>query len=96
MPLLAGITKQFVLGFLHFLLRYTSIKILVFFRRAKSEMMPQNPDVSLNVDHIGGLRMAVSTFAGVESRFGLVLPKFEYKTTPSTTSRPTPALTKAS
>ncbi|XP_072019919.1 electrogenic aspartate/glutamate antiporter SLC25A13, mitochondrial-like [Amphiura filiformis] len=30
----------------------------------------------INPDHIGGLRLAVATFAGVESKFGLFLPKF--------------------
>lgn len=30
----------------------------------------------VNPDHIGGLRLAVATFAGVETKFGLFLPKF--------------------
>ncbi|XP_071826693.1 electrogenic aspartate/glutamate antiporter SLC25A13, mitochondrial-like isoform X1 [Apostichopus japonicus] len=30
----------------------------------------------INPDHIGGLRLAVATFAGVETKFGLFLPKF--------------------
>ncbi|XP_022087095.1 calcium-binding mitochondrial carrier protein Aralar1-like [Acanthaster planci] len=30
----------------------------------------------VNPDHIGGLRLAVATFSGVESKFGLFLPKF--------------------
>ncbi|XP_038046015.1 calcium-binding mitochondrial carrier protein Aralar1-like [Patiria miniata] len=30
----------------------------------------------VNPDHIGGLRLAVATFSGVETKFGLFLPKF--------------------
>ncbi|XP_033114725.1 calcium-binding mitochondrial carrier protein Aralar1-like [Anneissia japonica] len=30
----------------------------------------------VNPEHIGGLRLAVATFTGVESKFGLFLPKF--------------------
>ncbi|KAG9355457.1 hypothetical protein JZ751_000295 [Albula glossodonta] len=29
-----------------------------------------------NPDHIGGFRLAVATFAGIESKFGLHLPRF--------------------
>lgn len=32
---------------------------------------------SMNPDHIGGYRLAGATFAGIESKFGLLLPKFE-------------------
>ena len=35
------------------------------------EMLPSNPD------HIGGYRLALSTFEGVEAKFGLCLPKFK-------------------
>uniref|UniRef100_A0A669EPJ0 Solute carrier family 25 member 12 n=1 Tax=Oreochromis niloticus TaxID=8128 RepID=A0A669EPJ0_ORENI len=31
----------------------------------------------INVDHIGGYRLAAATFAGVENKFGLHLPKFK-------------------
>ncbi|RWS05155.1 Calcium-binding mitochondrial carrier protein Aralar1-like protein [Dinothrombium tinctorium] len=36
-----------------------------------SEMVSQNPD------HIGGYKLALSTFQGMESKFGLFLPKFK-------------------
>ncbi|EDO42462.1 predicted protein [Nematostella vectensis] len=42
----------------------------------KSDLRPSNPDLSLNPDHIGGMRVAVATFAGIETKFGLCLPKF--------------------
>ncbi|XP_065665065.1 electrogenic aspartate/glutamate antiporter SLC25A13, mitochondrial isoform X2 [Hydra vulgaris] len=42
----------------------------------KTEVTPENPEVSLHPEHIGGLRLAVSTFSGIETRFGLMLPKF--------------------
>lgn len=31
----------------------------------------------INSDHIGGYRLAAATFAGVENKFGLHLPKFK-------------------
>ncbi|XP_005095774.2 calcium-binding mitochondrial carrier protein Aralar2 [Aplysia californica] len=33
--------------------------------------------LSRNPDHIGGYRMALATFDGIESKFGLMLPKFK-------------------
>ncbi|XP_017550578.1 calcium-binding mitochondrial carrier protein Aralar2 [Pygocentrus nattereri] len=35
-----------------------------------------------NSDHIGGYRLAVATFAGIESKFGLHLPRFQVTATP--------------
>ncbi|KAL7829555.1 hypothetical protein AOLI_G00304400 [Acnodon oligacanthus] len=35
-----------------------------------------------NPDHIGGYRLAVATFAGIESKFGLHLPRFQVTATP--------------
>ncbi|MEE6522474.1 hypothetical protein FKM82_021035 [Ascaphus truei] len=35
-----------------------------------SDLPPANPD------HIGGYRLATATFAGIENKFGLYLPKF--------------------
>ena len=32
---------------------------------------------SMNPDHIGGYRLALATFTGMESKFGLFLPKFK-------------------
>jgi len=34
------------------------------------EMLPKNPD------HVGGYRLALATFEGIETKFGLCLPKF--------------------
>lgn len=36
-----------------------------------SEMLSQNPD------HIGGYKLALTTFSGMESKFGLFFPKFD-------------------
>lgn len=30
-----------------------------------------------NPDHVGGYKLAVATFAGIESKFGLYLPRFQ-------------------
>ena len=32
---------------------------------------------ALNPDHVGGLKVAAATFAGIEHKFGLKLPKFK-------------------
>ena len=42
----------------------------------KTELTPANPEVSLHPDHVGGLRLALASFSGVETRFGLMFPKF--------------------
>jgi solute carrier family 25 aspartate/glutamate transporter 12/13 len=47
------------------------------FSAPKTEMKPVNPDISLHADHIGGLRLAVASFAGIETKFGLCLPVFQ-------------------
>uniref|UniRef100_W5L544 Solute carrier family 25 member 13 n=1 Tax=Astyanax mexicanus TaxID=7994 RepID=W5L544_ASTMX len=50
-----------------------------------SEPLPKSR-ISLpapNPDHIGGYRLAVATFAGIESKFGLHLPRFQVTGTPS-------------
>ena len=47
------------------------------FRTPKTELVPVNPEVSRHPDHIGGLRLAVSTYSGIETKFGLFLPKFQ-------------------
>ncbi|XP_051992405.1 electrogenic aspartate/glutamate antiporter SLC25A13, mitochondrial-like [Xyrauchen texanus] len=36
-----------------------------------------------NPDHIGGFRLAVATFAGIESKFGLHLPQFQVTAAPT-------------
>lgn len=33
--------------------------------------------LSQNVDHVGGFKLALTTFSGMESKFGLFFPKFE-------------------
>ncbi|XP_071943559.1 electrogenic aspartate/glutamate antiporter SLC25A12, mitochondrial-like [Antedon mediterranea] len=43
-------------------------------KTSKSMHLADLPPV--NPEHIGGLRLAVATFTGVESKFGLFLPKF--------------------
>lgn len=61
----------------------TSKSLAMCFRRPEgsaikpslADMLPENPD------HIGGYRLALATFDGIESRFGLCLPK--YKSLPS-------------
>lgn len=50
----------------------------VILHEAWSEKRSYNPDISLHPDHIGGMRMAVASFAGIETRFGLCLPKFTH------------------
>lgn len=45
---------------------------------AWSEKRSSNPDISMHPDHIGGMRLAVASFAGIETRFGLCLPKFAH------------------
>ncbi|KAG7331106.1 hypothetical protein KOW79_005075 [Hemibagrus wyckioides] len=49
----------------------------------------------LNAEHIGGYRLAAATFAGVESKFGLHLPKFKSSDTVTVKAAPTslPAVT---
>ncbi|KAK3569299.1 hypothetical protein QTP86_026549, partial [Hemibagrus guttatus] len=44
----------------------------------------------LNAEHIGGYRLAAATFAGVESKFGLHLPKFKSSDTVTVKAAPTP------
>lgn len=41
-----------------------------------------------NPDHIGGFRLAVATFAGIESKFGLHLPRYTAAAAPSSASTP--------
>jgi len=37
---------------------------------------------ALNPDHVGGLKVAAATFAGIEHKFGLILPKFKSENVP--------------
>lgn len=43
----------------------------------KMPLKTVNVHRSTNPDHIGGYSLALATFAGVESKFGLFLPKFK-------------------
>ena len=47
-----------------------------YFSYTKTQITPVNPEVSLHPDHIGGLRLAVASYSGIETKFGLCLPKF--------------------
>ncbi|XP_077993016.1 electrogenic aspartate/glutamate antiporter SLC25A12, mitochondrial-like [Glandiceps talaboti] len=45
---------------------------------SESKAAPLAADLPpVNPDHIGGMRLAVATFSGVETKFGLWLPKFK-------------------
>ncbi|XP_068738183.1 electrogenic aspartate/glutamate antiporter SLC25A13, mitochondrial-like isoform X1 [Montipora capricornis] len=57
-----------------------------FLHEAWSERKSINPDISLHPDHIGGMRLAVASFAGIETRFGLCLPKFAHRSTSNPSS----------
>lgn len=49
-------------------------------RRAGSEAkvpLQASEMLSLNYDHVGGYKLALTTFSGMESKFGLFFPKFE-------------------
>lgn len=49
-------------------------------RPAGSEPTPKSRISELppiNAEHVGGYRLAAATFAGVENKFGLHLPKFK-------------------
>ncbi|XP_063285797.1 electrogenic aspartate/glutamate antiporter SLC25A12, mitochondrial [Pelobates fuscus] len=43
-----------------------------------------------NADHIGGYRLATATFAGIENKFGLYLPKFRSPVVPPPQAKVTP------
>lgn len=46
-----------------------------------ADLPPANPD------HIGGYRLATATFAGIENKFGLYLPKFKSPSVPVAQSK---------
>lgn len=51
---------------------------------SKSRIMLPAP----NPDHVGGYKLAVATFAGIENKFGLYLPLFKpSESTSKVTSR---------
>ncbi|MCJ8732603.1 hypothetical protein PDJAM_G00213320 [Pangasius djambal] len=61
-------------------------------RPAGSEPTPKSRIAELpplSSDHIGGYRLAAATFAGVESKFGLHLPKFKSSDTVTVKAAPT-------
>ncbi|KAM8934082.1 electrogenic aspartate/glutamate antiporter SLC25A12, mitochondrial [Pelodytes ibericus] len=51
-----------------------------------SDLPPANPD------HIGGYRLATATFAGIENKFGLYLPKFRSSGATAPQPKATPAV----
>lgn len=69
-----------------------SLPVSFFSRPAGSEPTPK-PAVkdfpSVTADHVGGYRLAAATFAGVERKFGLHLPKF--KSSGESKSEPQPS-----
>uniref|UniRef100_A0A667ZGL4 Solute carrier family 25 member 13 n=1 Tax=Myripristis murdjan TaxID=586833 RepID=A0A667ZGL4_9TELE len=59
-------------------------RFLLLLKPAGSEPTPKSR-ISLpapNPDHIGGFRLAVATFAGIESKFGLHLPRYTVQASP--------------
>lgn len=42
-----------------------------------SPVSSASPYISRNPDHIGGMKLAVASFAGIETKFGIALPKFK-------------------
>ena len=43
----------------------------------KPKTIPVADLPALNPDHVGGMKVAAATFAGIEHKFGLRLPKFK-------------------
>ncbi len=52
---------------------------------SKHEMLDLPP---INPDHIGGYKLALATFEGMETKFGLCLPKFRKMSAAGSTWRP--------
>ncbi|NXD06545.1 CMC2 protein, partial [Nothocercus nigrocapillus] len=81
---LAGRTLFYGEDFLKFWFYATEINLLLllllFYRKpAGSEPVPKSR-ITLpapNPDHVGGYKLAVATFAGIENKFGLYLPRFK-------------------
>ena len=71
---IAGPVIRFKIYLLDMFLLFNRVVV----HEAWSERTSFNPDVSLHPDHIGGMRMAVASFAGIETKFGLCLPKFSH------------------
>ncbi|KAI4897209.1 hypothetical protein NFI96_015913 [Prochilodus magdalenae] len=65
--------------------RTTTEQVLFGYKPSGSEPPPKSR-ISLpapSPDHIGGYRLAVATFAGIESKFGLHLPRFQVTASPT-------------
>ncbi|XP_013109463.1 calcium-binding mitochondrial carrier protein Aralar1 isoform X3 [Stomoxys calcitrans] len=54
----------------------------------KSKPMDAPSNVRINADHIGGYRAAVPLLNGIESKFGLFLPRFGFSQQTSSASKP--------
>lgn len=52
---------------------------------AKSKSLLDEPTKTVHVDHIGGYRAAIPLLNGIETKFGLSLPRFS-STIPSVTA----------
>ena len=64
-----------------FIYNYTEISLLYFFSRPTGSAAERISTLSEstksdNSDHIGGFQVAMPIFDGIETKFGLVLPKF--------------------
>ena len=58
---------------------------LSFFSRpsgSEAEVPAGRAQLSNHPDHVGGFQVAMPIFSGIESKFGLVLPKFTHATVP--------------
>lgn len=56
-------------------LSYSSSKPIGSVHKPKTIHVADLP--ALNPDHVGGMKVAAATFAGIEHKFGLKLPKFK-------------------
>lgn len=63
------------------MLVFVNLHLITIFSRPKgSEVTVQQlglaPETPVNPDHIGGYHVAAPIFTGIETKFGLCLPKF--------------------
>ena len=61
----------------HVISGFDCILFLLFSRPDGSAIKPKLEDMlPSNPDHIGGYRLALATFDGIETKFGLSMPKY--------------------
>jgi len=58
---------------------------------SEAEVPAGRAQLSNHPDHVGGFQVAMPIFSGIESKFGLVLPKFTHTTVPVSTAATPPA-----